>query len=52
MGKPQGKAFNRVGEAATGAMIYHTDPKFDTVHSLGQGYGYKYSREGYDRLVW
>lgn len=55
MGKPQGKTFNRVGEVAAGAMIYHTDNKFDTVHSLGQGYGYRYSRDAmtdwYDKLL-
>jgi hypothetical protein len=55
MGKPQGKKFNRVGEVETGAIIYHTDPKFDTVHSLGQGFGYKYSREAmtdwYDKFL-
>jgi len=55
MNKPQGKKFNRVGEVETGAVIYHTDPKFETVHDLGQGYGYKHSREAmttwYDKLL-
>lgn len=55
MKKPQGKKFNRIGEVETGAVIPHTDPKFETVHDLGQGYGYKHSREvmtnWYDSLL-
>lgn len=55
MRKPQGKKFNRVGEVETGAVINHTDVRFETVHSLGQGYGYQYSRqvmvEWYDKLL-
>lgn len=55
MKKPQGKKFNRVGEVETGAIIPHTDVKFETVHSLGQGFGYQHSRsvmtEWYDKLM-
>jgi len=54
MEKPQGKKFNRVNEQPGGAKIYHTDPRFETVHELGQGFGYQHSRqvmtEWYDRL--
>ena len=45
MNKPQGKAFNRVGGVSTGAKLSPTDLEYDTIYSLGQGYGYKYSRE-------
>ena len=45
MQKPQGKKFNREGEKTDGKMIYHTDVRFETVHSLGQGYGYQHSRQ-------
>lgn len=45
MKKPQGKKFNRVGEVDTGAIIYHNDTRFETVHSLGQGFGYQHSRQ-------
>jgi hypothetical protein len=55
MKKPQGKRFNRAGGIETGETIKHTSVEFETVHELGQGYGYKYSREAmtnwYDRLA-
>jgi len=55
MQKPQGKKFNRIGEDANGKMIYHTDVRFETVHSLGQGFGYAHSRavmnDWYDALL-
>jgi len=55
MNKPQGKKFNRVGEKEDGAIIPHTDKRFETVHEIGQGYGYKHSREAmttwYDQLL-
>lgn len=55
MKKPQGKTFNREEEKATGKKILHTDERFDTVHSIGQGFGYRYSREAmtdwYDKLL-
>lgn len=44
MRKPQGKKFNREGEDPNGKVIYHTDKRFETVHEIGQGYGYQYSR--------
>lgn len=55
MMKPQGKKFNRENEDPNGKMIYHTDIRFETVHSLGQGYGYQHSRqamtEWYDKFL-
>lgn len=45
MNKSQGKKFNRIGGTESGEIIYHTDSKFETVHSLGQGYGYQHSRQ-------
>ncbi len=55
MSKPQGKKFNRVGEIETGAKILHTDSRFETVHQLGQGFGYQHSRQvmtdWYDKLM-
>jgi hypothetical protein len=42
MKKPQGSKFNR---RADGSYAKHTDRDFETVHDLGQGYGYKHSRE-------
>jgi len=55
MRKPQGKKFNLKDEKKPSEGIYnHLDPEFETVHELGQGFGYKYSREEmtdwYDRL--
>jgi len=41
MGKPQGKKWNVI----EGVRINHLDPRFDSVHALGQGFGYRYSRE-------
>ena len=46
MDKGVGKKFNQ-GLAENGVTIVrlkHTDPKFQTVHEIGQGYGYQYSR--------
>lgn len=55
MNKPQGKKFNREGGSESGAIIRHTDPRFETVHELGQGFGYQHSRtvmtDWYDRLL-
>ena len=55
MQKPQGKTFNLKNPANRGAGVFtHLDKEFSTVHELGQGFGYKYSREEmtdwYDRL--
>lgn len=55
MKKPQGKKFNRVDDKMDGTIIPHTDVRFESVHDLGSGYGYKHSREAmvdwYDRIV-
>lgn len=45
MGKGQGKKFNRVDEKPNGKMIPHTSRKFESVHELGNGVGYKHSRD-------
>lgn len=39
--KPQGKNWNVVD----GKRINHKHPAFETVHALGQGFGYRYSRD-------
>ena len=45
MNTTQGKKFNRVGEVETGAKIMPGQQGFNSVHSIGQGYGYRWSRE-------
>jgi hypothetical protein len=46
MDKPQGKSFNRIGGVKGGTKIVDPNhPDFETVHEIGQGFGYKYSRE-------
>lgn len=46
MDKPQGKSFNRVGGLKGGQPILDPNhPEFETVHEIGQGFGYKFSRE-------
>ena len=45
MDKPQGKKFNRVGQSPLGAKLDQFHPEFETVHEIGQGFGYRYSRE-------
>lgn len=51
MKKPQGKKFNVI----SGEKINHLDSRFETVHEIPQGYGYKHSREEmtgwYDKLT-
>lgn len=42
MQKPQGKRFNL--NPSTGQYFKKGDPQFDTVHSIGEGFGYRYSR--------
>jgi len=39
--KPQGKSFN----VANGKRLPRNHPSWDSVHSLGQGFGYRYSRD-------
>jgi hypothetical protein len=46
MQKPQGKKFNVID----GARVTHKDPRWDTVHSIGEGFGYRYSRE--EMITW
>lgn len=41
MKKPQGKNFNIVDDK----KVNHKHESWDTVHSIGEGYGYRYSRE-------
>lgn len=45
MEKPQGKKFNRVGQNPMGAKLPPDHAEFETVHEIGQGFGYRYSRE-------
>lgn len=46
MDKPQGKSHNRVGNVKGGEKILNPNhPEFETVHEIGQGFGYRYSRE-------
>lgn len=42
MRKPQGKRFNL--NTSTGTYYKKDDPEFDTVYSIPEGYGYRYSR--------
>lgn len=39
--KPQGKNWNVID----GKRVSHKHPAFETVHALGQGFGYRYSRD-------
>lgn len=46
----QGSSFNREKDnlgrpIKNGTMLKSTDPDYDSVHNLGEGYGYKWSRE-------
>ena len=43
MNSSQGKKFNR--DDKTGEVFKPTDPNYESVLTLGQGYGYRYSRE-------
>lgn len=60
MEKAQGKKFNKETTAdgvlvPNGKTFKHTDKEFETVHSIGQGYGYAHSRQimtdWYDSLI-
>lgn len=44
----QGKKFNRAADEVT--MLKPTDDDYESVHSLGQGYGYRWSREDTQRI--
>lgn len=52
MNQAQGKKFNRDEQ---GKVIFHTDPRFESVHSLPNGAGYQHSRnqmiEWYDKII-
>jgi hypothetical protein len=52
MAKPQGKKWNLVDKEQ---VWDHNHPMFETVHAMGEGYGYRYSREvmlkWYDKIV-
>lgn len=43
MEKTQGKKWNTLADGKT--RIPSTDPSFESVHEIGQGFGYKHSRE-------
>lgn len=55
MKKSQGRKFNREGDVPNGPMIMHTDPRFESVHELPNGFGYVHSRnqmiDWYERIV-
>lgn len=55
MKKPQGKGFNRINEKGKVKVLTADDDAFESVHEIGQGYGYRYSREvmfmWYDALM-
>lgn len=55
MKKPQGRKFNREDEKPNGTMIMHTDPRFESVHELPNGFGYVHSRnqmiDWYNRII-
>lgn len=41
----QGKKFNRVNGEKDGVMLKPADDAYESVHTLGEGYGYRWSRE-------
>lgn len=46
MEKAQGKTWNRIKDGPNkGNVITSSDPNFESVHEMGQGFGYKHSRE-------
>lgn len=56
MNSPQGASFNRErdskGQAIKhGKMLMPDDPAYESVHSLGEGYGYRYSRAVMNELL-
>ncbi len=50
MNSAQGKSFNRVDGEKDGVMLKPSDIDYESVHNLGQGYGYRWSREDTIRL--
>ena len=56
MNSVQGQSFNRVkdsfGKAIKGGkMLSPDDPDYDSVHNIGEGYGYRYSRSAMTELL-
>lgn len=51
MHSSQGKSFNRVDEEKDGVMLKPDDKDYQSVHNLGQGYGYRWSREDTIRII-
>ncbi len=50
MNSVQGRSFNREKDTLGmpikgGTMLKPTDPDYDSVHNIGEGFGYRYSRE-------
>jgi len=45
MNKPQGSKFNKPGENPTAKPYNHNHKAWQSVHDIGNGYGYKHSRE-------
>lgn len=45
MNTVQGKKFNREGNSETGKKYEFTDPEWKSVNTLGEGYGYQFSRK-------
>lgn len=45
MNSPQGKSFNRVDGEKGGPMLKPTDNGYESVHTIGEGFGYRWSRE-------
>jgi AAA domain-containing protein len=45
MNSPQGKKFNRVEGIEGGPLLKPTSKDYESVHDIGQGYGYRWSRE-------
>ena len=56
MHSPQGASFNREKDAKGqaikhGPMLAPDDPSYESVHTIGEGYGYRYSREAMTDLL-
>jgi hypothetical protein len=45
MNSPQGKSFNRVDGEKGGTMLKPLDDAYESVHTIGEGFGYRWSRE-------
>jgi len=45
MNSPQGKSFNRVDGEKGGQMLKPVDDGYESVHTIGEGFGYRWSRE-------